>query len=504
MKKEKGVIRKSWGGRLSFLFLFPNSYFVGMSNLSTHLFYRIVNGVDGLLCERAFADEKGKYLSLESRKPLSEFDVVGFSLSYEKDVIEVIKALESSRIPPERERRKGLQKPIIMAGGIVPSLNPEPLSPIFDLILIEEWEDLPEVLMFLRERKFSLKWDKEELIDEVERSFPQVLNPEKLELSYRENRVTVTYKGKVKRIDKKRLWDRFPAFTTILSDEVEFPKTFLVETVRGCPARCKFCAVSHVYPFRIRKREAVIELVKKHGNTLPRVGLVGPGLGFHPELTDIVSDLLSLGKGVTFSSLRVESLDDTFFQLLPKTGVRSITIAPEVGDEEKRFNIGKKMTDEDIFKFLDRLPDSVKRIRIYFMIGLPGESEKDLEKMVKLVENIDKRTKGKLLSLSISPFVPKPRTPLEDYPMDTMESLSRKRKIIEKKILRKWNVHFESPKWSTFQALISLGDRRIYPLLKLVSAGNTNFTRFWRSFEFDPYEILYGERSKPWNFLNIA
>ncbi len=463
-----------------------------MGNLAVHLFYRTINAEKGLLCERAFLDRKeGPVRSLESKRPLNAFDVVGFSVSFEKDVLGVIKALNASRIPVRREERKGVY-PLIIAGGVVPSLNPDPLLPIFDLILMGEWEGLPEFLNWLREKKLSGA-DKEEVLKLAPEVFPQIMDPNQ---------------PKVKPGDKSRaeiLWHERPSFTAIKTKDSEFADTFLIELVRGCPSGCRFCAVSFLYPFRERKAQDTLDMVKEYGGDFRRVGLVGAGLTFHRELNVIVDSLLSMGKEVTFSSLRIDKIDDTFMELLPKTGVKSISIAPEAGKEEMRFSLGKRMDDGTIIRFVEMLPEEVSKLRLYFMIGLPGETEKDIEAIIELAKRVKGVAGRRLVSLSVSPFVPKPGTPMEDCPMDTLENLKKKRKQIEKALSPTMPVHFESPKWSIFQGLVSLGDRTIFPFLETLAKEEANFLRIWKNYGFDPESILHRPgRNKPWRLTGFA
>ncbi len=474
-----------------------------MSNLSTHLFYRIINESKELVCERVFF-EGDRYLSIESKKPLKSFHVLGVSISYEKDVVNLVKMLESSGISSLRKERSEYD-PIIIGGGIVPTLNPDPLIPIFDLLVIGEGEDLPEILLFMKELFFK-GVKKREIIEGVAEKFDGIIVCEDVQMRWDGGRIEDIRYKKIKIRAKEEEWHSRPAFVVIDTDETEFPGTFVLEVERGCPGRCKFCAVSHNYKFRFRKREEIKSIVKDRGEDFNRVGLMGPGLSFYPELELLVKELLDLGKGISFSSLRVDRVSNEFIDLIPLTGVRTITIAPELGDEEKRFKIGKPIKNGDILDFVDKVKNYIRKLRLYFMYGLPDEEEEDLKKAVGLVKELKRVAGNKLhISASFSPFVPKPRTPMEDEPMERLEILKKKEKLIKKEVGGSFQVHFESSKWSIFQGLLSMGDRRVFPLLREMATKGRNFLHIWKDFDFDPEEILHRKRDellKPWSYIS--
>ncbi len=471
-----------------------------MSNLATHLFYRIVNQEKELLCERAFLDHP---TSLESGRSPKDFHVLGFSVSFERDIIGVISFLENSRIPSHRNER-GPWDPIVLVGGIVPSMNPEPFTPIADLIVLGEGEDLPEILKVIKEGVFSGK-DKDYILEDVAERFQGIVLSKKVEAIFSEGRLKeINYPKKVGLRFLDELWRERPAYTFIKSQDVEFPGTFVVEVERGCPARCKFCAVSHLYSFRERPLEELKSLIDEKGSGFERVGLMGAGLSFYRGLEGLVEYILSKGKGVSFSSLRVDRVSRTLMGLLPKLGLKTITVAPETGNEELRKSIGKPIKDQEILDFVKGIRGSVERLRLYFMYGLPGERQKDLEDIISLVERIEREARGIHISVSFSPFSPKPRTPFENEPMESLKSLRGKEKFLRRGLGRK--AFFDSIKWAAFQTLVSFGDRRLYPFLKEVALKKVNFTHIWDRFDFSPDAIVFSRRDsikKPWEFLDV-
>src|SRR4030043_445961 len=320
LEKEKGTVRKPWGGKISICLLYPNSYHVGMSNLGFQTLYRILNTDDDVVCERAFLPEPEDLqeyrnslpplFSLESQKPLSSFDILAFSISFENDFLNVLTLLELAHIPLESRLRNG-RYPWVMAGGVAVFVNPEPMSEFFDLKILGEAEEV--IGEFLEVYRQTLTDKRKREKDDFLKNLGRVEGlyiPKFYRVTYAENGKIETmvpepgFPGKVKRRWVPDL-DQFPTQSTLFTPDTEFKEMALVEVNRGCPRGCRFCAACFVYyPFRNRSLsflESISKeaLLKKH-----RIGLTGTAVSDHPELLPLCQSILSRQGGISVSSLR--------------------------------------------------------------------------------------------------------------------------------------------------------------------------------------------------------
>jgi radical SAM superfamily enzyme YgiQ (UPF0313 family) len=478
LAKEKGTIVKDWGGKIRVCLIFPNYYNVGISNLGFQYVYALFNARKDVVCERAFLPEPRildehkrtniPLLSLESLRPLRDFHILAFSLSYENDYPNVLQMLELSGIPLLAEERK-VHDPLVIAGGSAMSINPEVMAPFFDCILIGEAEELVDE--FIEALKKSWGKTREELLKGlsavegvyVPQFYEPILNPDGT------LKDIVPRSGDLPRRIKKRVHKGTPLVVSspLRTKEGEFGDSLIIEVARGCPHHCRFCVVRSLYhPFRpypldlLEKK--VIEGVKLCG----RVSFLGAAIGNHPDFLHLCHKVIQLGGQFTLSSLRADQVSETLAKLLFASNQRSVTFAPEVGREEKRFKIGKRLSDSDLFRAVQILSqEGVTNLKLYFMIGLPKEEEEDLKALINLVKEISHKqkqilraSKGKII-LSLSSFVPKPWTPFQWYPFEEIASLKKKIKYLKRSL--EFQINYDLPKWAYFEALFSLGDRRI-------------------------------------------
>src|SRR4030043_1086700 len=320
LEKERGTVQKSWGGRNSICLIYPNTYHVGMSNLGFQTVYQCLNSEDDIVCERAFlpdSEDLREYtntqtplFSLESQKPLSNFDIIAFSISFENDFLNILTLLDLAHIPIE-SRLRGEGYPLVIAGGVAVVLNPEPISEFFDLFIIGEAEEvIREFLEVCRNAYLEKgKREKNDFLREVGK-VEGIYVPKFYQVAYTED-------GKIEAMEPeagfprqvKRRWvkeiDRFPTRSILFTRETEFKEMALVEVNRGCPRGCRFCAACFVYhPFRNRSLsflESISKeaLLKKH-----RIGLTGTAVSDHPELLPLCQSILSRQGGISVSSLR--------------------------------------------------------------------------------------------------------------------------------------------------------------------------------------------------------
>jgi len=463
LQREEGTIVKPWGGKVSIALVYPNYYHVGMSNLGFQSVYRIINDLSFAVCERAFLPEKGELkefirtstplFSLETQTPLQNFDLIAFSISFENDYPNVLTILNLSRIPLLSSRRKN-GSPFVFAGGITTFLNPEPLSEFMDFFALGESEELlPECLSLIadcRNQNISRRQFLTRLA-EIE----GIYVPQFYEVTYEENGKISSFlpkKGISPRV--KRRWikkvNQYPTRSLVSSPETEFGEMFLIEIGRGCSYGCRFCASGWVYrPPRIQSLKSLKESILTGLKNNKKIGLISFCLGDHPELKKICQMITEAGGKISVSSLRIKSINKDLVKALKTSGHQSITLAPETGSERLRKVIKKDITDEEIFEAVELVAmNGIPNLRLYFLIGLPTESMEDIEQIVLLtkkikhhiIKSIQKKSLPGTITLSITPFVPKPFTPFQWVPFENLKLLNQKIRHIQNRLKKERQV----------------------------------------------------------------
>ena len=526
LAQEEGTVRKEWGGRIPICLIFPNSYHVGMSNLGFQLLYRLLNAEADVVCERAFlpeAKELREYsrsntpiLSLESGKPLSQFQIIAFSIPFENDFPNILSILALAKVPLkaiDRDQRS----PLIVAGGAAVTLNPEPLIQFIDLFFIGEGEE--SVMDFLTAFREGGK-TKEDFLEKAG-GIEGIYTPSLYQAAYDEGGFIKEFKpsrGKAPARIKRR-WakdpSQFPSGSAILTPQTEFKEMFLIEVNRGCPQRCRFCAARGIYrPFRNR---AIDTLTKEADSGLQqgrRIGLVGSALGNHPDFTGLCAHIVEQDGEISIASIRADAITEEVAHLLARSNHRTVTIAPETGTERLRNVVAKGLRDEQIFSAAEILAShGIINLKLYFMIGLPTETPEDIEGIIALTKQIRHHMgKGGMkigeITLSITPFVPKAWTPFQWHPFEEVKGLKGKIKTIKKgagKIPRAHVIH-DLPKWGYVQTLLSMGDRRVGDILLLVHQAGGDWTAALKNSYINPDFWVYREKGKdeilPWDFID--
>jgi radical SAM superfamily enzyme YgiQ (UPF0313 family) len=525
---EKGATPKNWGGKLALCLVYPNRYRTAMSNLGFQAVYAQLNAHPDIVCERAFLPdpedmkEYGKsrtqLLSLESRRPLADFSAIAFSVSFESDYLHIPRIFTLAGIPPFARERSD-SHPLVLAGGAALFLNPEPVAEFMDLVCVGEAEALlPPLLSLLREEGL----ERNSLL-ERSAGLPGIYVPSLYQVSYDGPRVEAirSLPGAPNRV--ARVWsgelDRHGTVSEIFTPDTEFSDMHLIELSRGCPRGCRFCAAGFIYrPYRQRSLAKVKEEVDKGLAQHKRIGLVGAAVSDYRGVGELCRYILEQGGKVSVSSLRIDGLNDELIGALRESGHKTVSLAPEGGSQRLRDLIKKDIDEEQILGACDRLIENgILNLKLYFIVGLPGETNADLEEMAALVAGIRERVvnaaraKGRLgeVILSVNPFVPKPFTPLQWCAMEDVKSLEEKIRFLQQSIGSLANLRMisESPRDAYLQALLARGDRRLGVFL-VRAAELGNWRRGAKEIGLDTDRLVYRDipldETLPWDVIDCG
>ena len=530
---EQGTVVKDWGGRIPIALVFANTYHAGMSNLGFQTVYDLLNAHPDVVCERAFLPDPPQrrnlertgrpLLSLESQRPLTDFELVAFSLSYENDYPNVLGILSLARLA-WRSAERGEGDPFLLAGGAAPRLNPEPMAPFLDLFLLGDGEGiLPDLLRAWREVRLEPLPKRERLLH-LARSIPGAYAPAFYEAALDGRGRLVSFSPTSpdlpETIATVRLAKLGPraASSRILTPHTEFASTRLVEIGRGCGRGCRFCLAGYEYrPPRVVAAADVLATLGPPGESPARVGLISPAVADHPEIVPLVRALVSQGREVTVSSLRLDEASAELAALLVQAGMRSAAVAPEAGTERLRACLNKDLSEEQILEGVRVLAEAgLKRLKFYFMIGLPGETPED----VRAIGDLVKKSKDRLLrafahqrllpelTLTVSSFVPKASTPFETAAMAEPRVLRDRARVVQAALkgAKGVRVHFDVPKWAWLQGVFSRGDRRVSFLIEALARSSGDLGRALKEITFNPdyfvTRVWPEDERLPWDFLD--
>lgn len=517
------------GGQLSVCLVSPSRYRTGMSSLGFQTIYALLSESAEIRCERAFLPERDELeeyhrsgtplLSLESQRPLGDFDLIAFSTSFEPDYLNIPIILNLSRLPLYSAERSG-SHPLVIAGGAAFFINPEPVADFFDAICIGEGEDIiPNLITALLSPDLTGRTG---LLAALSR-IPGIYVPSLYQPQYDGDRL-LRYDAApeaplpVSRISAC-LEQHPPSSSQILTEDTEFGDMFLVEVSRGCPRGCRFCSSGFIYgTFRQQPYDHLVELVDKGLEYRNKVGLVGAAVSDYAEIGRLSRYIVDKGAKVSVSSLRIDRIDNDMLEALLASGHKTISLAPEGGSQRLRDLIRKNLTEEQILDVCEMLISrDILNLKLYVIIGLPTETEEDLNELIRLVEAIRERVieQGRLnkrlgeITLSVNPFIPKPFTPFQWCGMEPIPSLERKVKLLESRLRPLSNVKFkiESLRESYLQALLSRGDRRLAPLLAaMAEGGNLKKAARLCGIDTDRYvqRCIAGDETMPWSVIGTS
>ena len=531
LAEEQGTVIKDWGGKISVALVYPNTYAVGMSNLGFQTIYRHLNAIPDVVCERVFMPEPADLeemrraevppFSLESLRPLSAFHLVGFSVTYEGDYINVLRLLRMAGIPARAAARRP-HDPLVLMGGVCAFSNPEPIAPFMDFVVVGEGEEL--VVEMIAAYRAGYR-DRAGLLGALA-GLDGVYVPERYEIAYGDDGgiTDVAARDGAPAIVAKRRLRNVNAFETVAAvktAQAEYGHMALLEVGKGCGRGCRFCLEGQVYrPVRHRSVDALRETVERMAAAGERrIGLVGACVSDYPWLGDLLKVVEDNGMELSISSLRADSLSEGLVAALARGGHRTLTMAPEAGTERLRRAIRKSITDDQLMTACDLVrAHGIPNLKTYFMIGQPTETMEDVEAIPDLAERMLERLRvldprgrpfGRL-TLSVSSFVPKPWTPFQWAPFDGAESLQDKLEIIKRGVRRFSNVRVlhENPREAALQALLARGDRRVGDFLELAAGHEGDWRRALREWEGDAAFYTTRQRSiderMPWDHFDVG
>jgi len=515
ISQEKGVVLKDPGGRINIALCYPNTYAVAMSSLAYQGIYGFLNSLNDVVCERVCSPDRedieeyeksgAEPFSLESKRALSAFDIIAFSVSFENDYPNLLKMLKRAKIPLRSADRTS-QYPLVIMGGVCAFYNPEPLADFMDVIFVGEAEEMLEEFL----SHYRGAGTREELLEKVT-EIRGIYLPQFYSVRYDEA-------GKIvgrdachhapEKVCKRTLKEISRSFlrSAILTPHAEFSNMYLLEAMRGCPWSCRFCVAGHIYnPPRQKDFAELSAEVTAAVQRTQKVGLIGPSLSDYSHAEEVLQ-MESVDFSIT--SLRASMKSARLAQLMK--GHKSISIAPEAGTQRLRDVVNKKITDQDILETAKSILDcGIETLRLYFMIGLPTESREDIDGIIELVKAIRRNTRKGFIRLSVSTFVPKPFTPFQWHPMEPLKSIKEKLQQIKKGLSQEKGIKVlhDLPKQAHLQGLFALGDRRMSRVVERIAFDDIDVIKKG-SEDIDIASCIYRQKDfsehLPWDFIDAG
>jgi radical SAM superfamily enzyme YgiQ (UPF0313 family) len=530
LAKEVGYIRKPHTDRLRVALAFPNTYYVGMSNLGFQTVYQLFNAADDAVCERVFLPPKQQLkeqlssrtplITLESQSLVRDFDVFAFSVSFEWDYTNILTMLRLAGVPLRAEDRNH-RDPLIVIGGAITFVNPEPLAPFADVIAAGEGEMLvPDLLESFRQTA-----DRSALLRSLaaRRGF---YIPSFYEVEYKSDGTIQRFAPKpgtgappvVRKAAVPATEALDPPCTSLFTPDTEFGSRFLVEVVRGCANLCRFCWAGYNYlPVRAFPADRILERARRARAHAKQAGLVSIALCDHPEIDRVLQGLADMGYSISPASLRLDDLTEPIVRRLRESGEKTLTIAPETGSDRLRRVINKTVTNDEIRDRAELIfSTGIENLKLYYMIGLPTETDEDLVAIRDLTLELreimlkharDRGQVGRIIA-SVNPLVPKPSTTYQWMPMEDPALIEDKVRRLRELTAGLDNVFFniKSERHSFYQALLSLGDRRVAPAIEAAEQNGGDWRRAVADARVDADFYVFRNKTSddvlPWSIID--
>lgn len=548
---EKGTQIKDRGGRLSVALIWPGTYHTGMSALGFLSIYSLLNERPDVLAERFFWPDgellkeydRGvePLLSLESGRPLSDFDLVAASLSLENDYWFLPAILTRGGLASHSAQRNSYDPPVIV-GGVAVWANPYPIFPFADLVLTGEAEaQWPELISAWDAVRFA-PLPRTDKLRFVSRKTPGTLHPgEVTELvappseEFRDHISSVSSSPAADPgLDSftkflvetpcqlpirpaSLAWPPpdglLPPVSPILTPNTEFAKVKLVEISRGCPYGCRFCLAGFIFrPHRPWPLDSILKALGELEEPGEKVGLVSPAAADHPDLDELLAVLFQQGRTVTLSSLRLTALTREMAEKLARGRLQGVAVAPEGGSQRLRDVINKALTQAQILEGVKILSEAgLQKLKLYFMVGLPGETDEDLEALVELCRSIrEVARRGAArpeLMVSLANYTPKAHTPFEDVAMNTEAEFKRKGLLVSKKLkgVQRLSVNLDPPTWSIAQGILARGGLESAALVEAMVKHEGRLKPSLAAIGYTPDHPIHHpwpeDRPKPWRVV---
>ncbi|MCC5911579.1 MAG: TIGR03960 family B12-binding radical SAM protein [Clostridiaceae bacterium] len=504
---------------IRYAFCFPDIYEVGMSHLGMQILYHLINNEENVFCERVFApaidmeEEMRKHniplFGLESRQPIKHFDFVGFTLQYELSYTNILNMLDLAEIPIYSKERAE-DHPLVILGGPC-AYNPEPIADFADIIVLGEAEEVQIELLELYKDFKKQGYKKDKFLQEAAK-IQGIYIPALYEVTYKEDGIIEDFKPRVEgipsKITKRIIKDLDKAF---------YPESIIVpylnvvhdrvalEIFRGCTRGCRFCQAGMIYrPVREKSVERLSNLAENllASTGYEEISLASLSTSDYSGLQDFVRGLIDKYSndkvGISLPSLRLDNFSLELIKEIQKVRKTGLTFAPEAGSQRLRDVVNKGLTEEDLMNATEKAFESGwSSVKLYFMIGLPTETEEDLVgikdlafKVVDIYHSIPKEQRGKGLNVTVSTstFIPKPFTPFQWEPQIKLEETSAKQSMLKDKLRRKnitYNYH--DAKTSLLEAVFARGDRKLSKVLAIALEEGCKFDGWAEHFDFDKW-----------------